>query len=223
METPVISSPVSPNASAGEQRMRMTYEEYLVWAGEDTRGEWVNGEVITLLSPKTLHQNLTGFLYTLLTFFVKMFKLGYVGIAPLEVRLTTNSSREPDIFFVTKSHLNIVNDDRVDGVPDLIIEVVSKDSMQRDREEKYDEYEAAGVREYWIIDNRPRRTLAEFFRLDANGAYQRIEPIDGIFRSEVVAGFWLRIDWLWQSNPDEVESLREIISSTGLNPFDRKN
>ena len=95
--------------------------------------------------------------------------------------------------------------------------------MQRDREEKYDEYEAAGVREYWIIDNCPRRPLAEFYRLDAKGMYQRIEPINGIFRSEVIQGFWLRIDWLWQSTPDEVESLREIISLTGLNPFDRKN
>ncbi len=223
METPVISSPVSPTAPVGEQQLRMTYEQYLAWAGEDTRGEWVNGEAIKFMPPKALHQNLTGFLYTLLTFFVKMFKLGYVGIAPLEVRLTTNSSREPDIFFVAKSHLDIVNDDRVDGVPDLIVEVVSKDSMQRDREEKYDEYEAAGVREYWIIDNRPRRHLAEFYRLDAKGMYQRIEPINGIFRSEVIQGFWLRIDWLWQSTPDEVESLREIISSTGLNPFDRKN
>ena len=95
--------------------------------------------------------------------------------------------------------------------------------MQRDREEKYDEYEAASVREYWIIDNRPRRPLAEFYQLDTNGTYQRVEPVEGIYRSIVIPGFWLRVDWLWQRNPDEVESLREIIGLTGLNPFDRKN
>lgn len=201
----------------------MTYEEYLAWAGEDTRGEWVNGEVIQFMPPKALHQNLAGFLYSLLSFYVKLLKLGYVGIAPLEVQLNSSSSREPDIFFVTKSRLDIVNDDRVSGVPDLVIEIVSKESAQRDREEKYDEYEAAGVREYWIIDNRPRRQLAEFYQLDPNGAYQRVEPTNGIYHSAVLTDFWLRIDWLWQRNPDEVESLREIIGSLGMNPFERKN
>ena len=219
METPVVFTPQSTTPTGAK---RMTYEEYLAWSGEDTRGEWVNGEVIQFMPPKALHQNLAGFLYTLLTFFVKMFKLGYVGIAPLEVRLSADISREPDVFFVTKSRMNIVNDDRVDGVPDLIVEVVSKDSAQRDREDKFDEYEAAGVREYWIIDNRPRREQADFYGLNENGVFQRIELVNGIFRSEVVKDFWLRIDWLWQSNPDEVESLREIIGLTGINPFERK-
>ena len=224
METPVILNPISANATMSGEHLRMTYEEYLAWAGDDKRGEWVNGEVIEFMPPKALHQNLTGFFYTLLTFFVKMFKLGYVGIAPLEVRLSPDISREPDIFFVSKSRMNIVNDDRVEGVPDLIVEVVSKDSVQRDREDKFDEYEAAGVHEYWIIDNRPRRQWAGFYRLDApNGVYQRIEPVNGVFYSDVIKHFWLRIDWLWQSNPDEVESLREIINETGINPFDRKN
>ena len=93
MQTPVISNPVSADMLTSGKRLHMTYEEYLAWSGEDTRGEWVNGEVIEFMPPKALHQNLTGFLYTLLTFFVKMFKLGYVGIAPLEVRLSKNSSR----------------------------------------------------------------------------------------------------------------------------------
>ena len=211
METLVITSSVSPNASAGEQRLRMTYEEYLAWAGEDTRGEWVNGETIKFMPPKALHQNILIFLASVLQLFVKHFKLGYVGVAPLEVRVTKDSAREPDIIFVSSARLSIVNDDRVDGAPDLVIEIVSKDSVQRDREEKYDEYETAGVHEYWIIDNRPRRPLAEFYRLDANGAYQRVEITDGVFRSEVLPGFWLRVDWLWQKEPDEWDAIDEII------------
>lgn len=186
METAVISH---SNLPAGEGHLRMTYEEYLAWAGEDTRGEWVNGEVIQFMPPKALHQNILIFLASLLQLFVKHFKLGYVGVAPIEVRITPTSSREPDVIFVSSARYGIVNDDRIEGAPDLVIEIISRDSVQRDREEKYDEYEAAGVREYWIIDNRTRRRIADFFRLDQAGIYQRVEVVDNIFRSEVLPGF----------------------------------
>jgi Uma2 family endonuclease len=208
METAVISHPTLP---AGEGHLRMTYEEYLAWAGEDTRGEWVNGEVIQFMPPKALHQNILIFLASLLQLFVKHFKLGYVGVAPIEVRITPTSSREPDVIFVSSARSGIVNDDRIEGAPDLVIEIISRDSVQRDREEKYDEYEAAGVREYWIIDNRTRRHIADFFRLDQAGIYQRVEVVDNIFRSEVLPGFWLRIDWLWQKEPNEWDAIDEII------------
>ena len=190
---------------------RVSYEEYLACSDETKIVEWVNGEVIEFMPPKTIHQTLNGFLYQLISTFVELFKLGYVGIAPLEVRLSKTSSREPDVVFVSRKRMNIVNDDRIEGVPDLIIEIVSKDSVQRDREDKFDEYEAAGVREYWIIDNRPRRHSAEFYRLNRDGHYDRAEIVNNVFRSEVLPGFWLHTDWLWEKFPNVLAALDEIV------------
>ena len=90
------------------------------------------------------------------------------------------------------------------------MEIVSRESFNRDRKDKYREYQAAGVREYWLVDPDHRR--AEFFRLGADGQYHPAPPDDqGIFHSEALPGFWLKTDWLWQDPlPDEVDVLREL-------------
>jgi Uma2 family endonuclease len=214
MEAQIKTKPVRSVAltnAAPKTPLRMSYEEYLAWSDEDTHAEWVNGEVVEFMPPKVVHQTLNNFLNKLISLFVEFFNLGYVGVAPLEVRISKTSSREPDVVFVSRKRMNIVNDDRIDGAPDLIIEIVSKDSVQRDREDKFDEYEAAGVREYWIIDNRPRRHSAEFYRLGRDGHYNRVEVNNNVFRSEVLPGFWLRTDWLWEKFPNVLSALDEII------------
>ncbi len=80
--------------------------------------------------------------------------------------------------------------------------------MGRDRGEKFYEYEQAGIREYWLID--PQREQAEFYPLTPEGRYRLTLPdAEGVYRSAVLPGFWLRVAWLWQ--PSRVlEALREL-------------
>jgi Uma2 family endonuclease len=178
----------------------MTYEAFLEWADEDTHAEWVDGEVIIHMPPKHIHQITLGFLHQLLSLFVNLFNLGIVQIAPFEVKLP-NSSREPDILFVASEHLDRLTEERLVGPPDLIVEIVSKDSVQRDRDDKFGEYRAAGVREYWIIDPRPGKQRADFFHLDETGAYRLFATEDHErVESHILPGFWLRPAWLWQAD-----------------------
>ena len=180
-------------------RLRMSYEEYLAWADEDVRAEWKDGEVIIHMTVKKRHQRVVQFVFTVMDLFVRALRMGAVGTAPVEVLLAPGGpSREPDIFFVRNDQLYRWTEDRLEGGPDLAVEVVSDDSVTRDRAEKYREYEAAGVREYWVIDPRPGRQRAEFHTLDPNGSDQILGPEDGIVRSRVLPGFALRVEWLWQ-------------------------
>jgi Uma2 family endonuclease len=90
------------------------------------------------------------------------------------------------------------------------VEIVSPESRLRDRGEKFAEYELGGVREYWIIDPDLRR--ADFYRLDSEGRYRLVEPdAEGAYRSGVIPGFWLLVEWLWQEPlPSSVRVVAEI-------------
>lgn len=178
--------------------LRMTYEEYQIWSG-DRRAEWKDGEVIIFTTAKKYHQRVVQFLFVLIDTFARLLDLGEVGTGPAEVRLWPGGpSREPDIFFVRKDQLGRWTEDRLEGGPDLVVEVISNDSVGRDRGDKYYEYEEAGVAEYWIVDPRPGKKRAEFHRLDEHGRYQIAPPEAGLFHSHVLPGFVLPVAWLWQ-------------------------
>ncbi len=183
-------------------RLKMGYQEFLQWANEDTHAEWVEGEVIIHTPPKNIHQAALGFLHRLLGLFVDMFNLGKVRIAPFEMKLKPGgSSREPDILFIARENLERLTEDKLVGPADLVVEIISKDSVQRDRDDKFREYSEAGIREYWIIDPRPGKQRADFFRLAERGGYRLFATEDDErIESRVLSGFWLRPAWLWQTN-----------------------
>ncbi len=198
---------------AGPASLRMSYEEYLEWSA-DTRAEWKAGEVILFMPPKKYHQRVVEFLHTLLDLFVQVLDLGRVGIAPFEVRLGPDGpAREPDLFFVAPPSLDRWTNDRFEGGPDLVVEVISTDSIGRDRGDKFYEYQDAGVREYWIIDPRPGRERVDCYTRDANGRFQPMVPDkEGILRSLVLPGLALRLDWLWQDPPPSALALLRELS-----------
>lgn len=196
-----------------EQKIRMSYEEFLDWADEDRHAEWIDGEVTVFMPTKPRHQLIVTFLSTLLEFYVRFFRLGQTLTAPVEMKASpTSNAREPDILFVAKENQARITEDRLDGPADLIIEVISKESVTRDRADKYYEYEEAGVKEYWLIDSRRGKERAEFWILGQDGKYQPV-PLDkkGIYRSKVIPGFWLRSAWLWaEERPDPLLTFAEI-------------
>jgi Uma2 family endonuclease len=190
------------STEAKPTRLKMSYEEFLAWADEDTHAEWVNGEVIVHRPPKDIHQATLGFLYLLLGLFVDLFYLGKIRVAPFEMKATPQgSAREPDILFIANENLARLTEERLAGLADLIIEIISADSVYRDRRDKFIEYRDAGVPEYWIIDPRPDKQRADFFRLDERGEYVLFATEDDAqVKAHVLPGFWLRPAWLWQAN-----------------------
>lgn len=189
---------------------RVTYEEFFDWCDEDTWAEWVDGEVIILSPASVPHQSIVVFLDRVVGFFVELFDLGVLLTAPTQMRLPGRpSGREPDLLFVAKEHLDRLSRNRLDGPADLVVEVVSPESAARDREVKRAEYEAAQIPEYWLLDETQRR--ADFLALGADGRYHPI-PVgeDGVFRSNVLPGFWLCVEWLWPERPSHLAALREL-------------
>ncbi len=209
--TETMAEPIAGDSELHPKQM--TYEQFRAWANEDTHAEWVNGEVIEFMPPKNRHQMMLDFLSYLIKSFVDVFQLGVVRVAPLEVRVQPKgNAREPDLLFIANEHRERLTEDRVSGPPDLIVEIVSDDSVNRDRVAKFDEYEAAGVPEYWIIDNRPERQRAYFYQLNEAGQYRSITlDAEDVYRSRVLASFWLKVAWLWEEPPNALRAVAAVI------------
>ncbi len=201
-----------------EVRVKMSYEEWLTWAEDHTQAEWVNGEGIAFVPPKTVHMLLLEFLRWLLKGYVDLLNLGEVASAPFEMRLeSVPSSREPDLLFIANAHRHRLTAERLVGPADLAIEIISDDSVTRDRRDKRREYAAAGVPEYWLLDPRPRQQRARFYRLNERGEYDEVFPSpDGRYHAQVVPGFWVRPEWFWQDPLPNPAPLLAMLAADAL-------
>ena len=200
------------------RRLAMSYEAYLAYGDDTTRTEWVDGEVIVYMPPRDEHQMILGFLYTLLNLYSNLKELGRVQIAPFEVKLWEGGpSREPDLLFAGEAKRANFSSKRFSGAPDLAVEIISPGSLYIDRNDKFREYERAGVREYWIVDSRPEKNRADFYRLDEGRYALFATEGDDKVASEVLEAFWLRPSWLWQEPlPNPLAALAEIVSKDAL-------
>jgi Uma2 family endonuclease len=116
----------------------------------------------------------------------------------------------PDLFFVASDRQHLMRPTFFDGAPDTVVEFVSPDSQSRDRREKYEEYEKAGVREYWIID--PLSKTVELYRLDRK-RYGRVDEVNDALASSVIRGFHLKPALLWRKPLPKVAGvLRQLAS-----------
>jgi Uma2 family endonuclease len=191
-------------------RSKMTFEEFLASIPDDVHAEWEDGEVI-YLTVEADNSDLQLFLAALLRFYIDLRSAGRLLAEPFVMKTGPDlPGRSPDLFFVARENAARVKRVYLDGPADLAIEIVSPESGNRDRGAKFEEYEAGGVGEYWLID--PQRQIAEFFVRDPTGVFRQARPdSDGVYRSSVLGGFWLRVDWLWQSPlPPVPSTLKEM-------------
>lgn len=187
---------------------KMSFEEFLKLGDEDTWAEWVDGEVIFMYSASSKHQDIVGFLQTILRIYSETHHIGQVFSAPFAMKLEKERrGREPDLLFVSDERKNLIEPTFLNGAADVVIEVISPESISRDRGEKFVEYESAGVKEYWLIDYERKR--AEFYELDEENRYRLIQT-NGLFRSKIIKDFFLRENWFWQEKLPTIEALKEL-------------
>ncbi len=158
--------------------VKFTYEDYLIWdIDSGKRYELIGGEFFMAPAPNTFHQRSLREIGFKIAKFLKISELGEVFIAPYDVVISNEDVVQPDIIFVLKQNLHIITEDNIKGSPDLLIEIISKNSAQRDRIIKRRLYERYGVKEYWLVD--PDKKEIEVLILQ-EGRYQ----IYGVFKSQ---------------------------------------
>ena len=181
---------------------RYTYPDYYSW-NDGQRWELIDGYAYLMApAPTRAHQSATGSLYLQLANFLKG-KSCRVFVAPFDVRLNAsandNTVVQPDLLVVCdKSKL-----DRkcCVGAPDFVIEILSPSTARLDRTTKFDQYKAAGVREYWIVDPDTRTVSAHVLQ---NGEYMTRAYTDtGTAPVSVLEGCEINLEEVFENEDDE--------------------
>ncbi len=152
-------------ATSTIEKKKCTYEDYLK-TPEDKRYELINGELLMTPSPIPNHQRISGKLEFVVRKFVTENNLGEVFDAPCDVYLDDENVVQPDILFISKNRLDIIGKRNIQGAPDLVVEIISENSVYRDMVQKKRLYARLGVKEYWIVI--PEEVEVEVYTLKDN-------------------------------------------------------
>ena len=207
MNTALLTQTLPRSAQARE---RFTYSEFCSRIHEQ-KADLIHGEIFMALPATIKHEDSVYFLAMVLRGFVKKKNLGLVVGSRVAMKLGEEDAPEPDIMFVQQERSHLLGNTEIFGPADVAIEMISPGSRRLDAVEKKELYAAFGVPEYWLIDLQ--RQEAHFWR-NEGGEWKDL-PLDehGIFRSSVIAGFWLRVDWLFAADqPDELEIIQMILA-----------
>ncbi len=178
------------------ERGILTYADYRQLPDDRNRYELFEGLLQVTPSPSTHHQTVVTNLSITVGSHVRTRKLGKILLAPCDVVLSDTTILQPDLLFVARERLAIILPQYVRGAPDLVVEVLSPSTAQRDRQTKQRLYEAYGVANYWLID--PDRHEAEAYVLE-EGSYQlvRVSKESEVFRAAPFPDLAIPLDELW--------------------------
>ena len=131
--------------------IKFTYADYRN-TPDDKRYELLDGDLVMAPAPGTAHQRALRKLTILLGLTVERTGVGEVFIAPCDVVLSDTDVVQPDLLFVSNERAHIITDENIQGAPDLVVEILSPSTAERDQTFKRSLYAKHGVKEYWLVD-----------------------------------------------------------------------
>lgn len=177
---------------------------------EQEKAEFINGEIIIHSPVKKAHNDVGKMLLKLLDTYIVKNKLGFLGNEKIMISLTRNDY-EPDLcFFKKEKSQNFKPDQSLFPAPDFVVEVLSKSTEANDRGVKFNDYQAHGVMEYWLI--HPTKEYVEQYFLNENNTYELfLKANNGNIESKAVNGFKIPIAAMFDEAIN-METLTEIMA-----------
>ena len=179
------------------EKERYTYEDY-ARLPEGAPYQLIGGQLIMVPAPIPHHQEVSKRLEYLLYEHVELKqKLGKVYDAPIDIYFEDEETYQPDIIFISNERLQIIKEDKIEGAPDMVIEILSPSTAYYDLVHKKDVYARHGVKEYWIVD--PMEKKIEVYE-NKNGEWTLFKKAGKSERinSIIIDGFEVEIDAIFR-------------------------
>jgi Uma2 family endonuclease len=187
-----------------DPKAHYTYADYLLWSFQE-RVELIKGYVRQMAAPNMRHQRISGDIFFALRGRLQRDTCD-VFAAPFDVRLPLTSHRVKGdkIDTVVQPDLCVICDkSKLDergclGAPDLMVEILSPGNSKKEMREKYELYQEAGVKEYWVIDPEHDIVL-QYVLHEKDQKYHSSRPLtdEDTLKSAVLSGFELELKQLF--------------------------
>ncbi|MCH7752022.1 MAG: Uma2 family endonuclease [Planctomycetes bacterium] len=154
--------------------------------------ELIQGRLVVSPSPTFLHQTVS----LLLSEFVLRAARqsgGRAAASPIDVVSSDHTVVQPDLIYITKERRSIIKK-RVDGPPDLVIEILSQPDSRRDRVDKLNLYAQHRVAEYWIVDPDARQFD---FLINRDGRFEVQPQHDDCYQSPRLSELAINLADFW--------------------------
>ncbi|MBC7812055.1 MAG: Uma2 family endonuclease [Burkholderiales bacterium] len=165
-----------------QERTRMTADEFFQLPETTQPTELIDGELIVSPAPILQHQLLVANFHLLLA---RLIPNGLIFLSPTDVYFDETNVPQPDISWVAENSLCVLAGKRLEGPPDLILEIFSPGTAKRDKQDKFKLYEKHGVREYWMVDPI-QQYLEAWVLVDGRYSLLGVYGADDIFDSPVL-------------------------------------
>jgi Uma2 family endonuclease len=146
------NEPMSGSDRVKPAGLKLTYDDFVLFPDDGKRHELIDGEHFVTPSPNIRHQQISINLTLMIGSWLETHPIGRLFYAPLDVVFSNFDVVEPDLLYVSNERSNVLTKPNVQGSPDLVIEIGSAGTRQRDETIKRRLYERSAVSEYWIID-----------------------------------------------------------------------
>jgi Uma2 family endonuclease len=133
--------------------VKLTYDDFVLFPDDGQRHELIDGEHYVTPSPIPNHQRISGNLHLVIGSWLEEHPIGRIFYAPLDVVFSNVDVVEPDLLYLSNERLaDVITPKHIRGAPELVVEIGSPGTRQRDETIKRRLYERAGVTEYWFVD-----------------------------------------------------------------------
>lgn len=171
----------------------LTYEQYAKMTPPDSGNyELHKGQIIAMPTPTPLHQLVSANLLTEITMFTRKAKNGRVLSAPMDTVFSPNDVLQPDILFLSSKNLHLIGEKKIEGAPDLVVEILSPSNSIKEMAYKKMIYEMSGVLEYWVI-HLENQTITQYLSIEGEFLKKNIFTKTDILKSEVIENFALEV------------------------------
>ncbi len=165
------------------------------YALEEVKADFVQGYIYIQMGASVTHERIFSRIFLQLGLFVAQHQLGEVFGSRLSIGMTADYHPEPDIFFVKKDNSGTYANDRFDGVPDLVIEIISPSTRKLDLDEKRVLYQQSRVPEVYFVDFAKKLILADILE---EGEYVSLSLREGTLTSRVLPGLVWEVEKMYQ-------------------------